>query len=79
MSKRLYHTISLTLICLLLLETGIVYAAPAAQEGEAALQACEDVKEADLQDELNRITQDVFASALAEVDLPAIVTAQWAE
>ncbi len=47
--------------------------------GAGALEACTTVDEASIQDELNRVTQAVFADALARVDIPAIVDAQWRE
>lgn len=53
-------------------------ATPAPSVVEAgSLEACSNVDEASIQDELNRVTQAVFADALARVDVPAIVDAQW--
>ena len=50
-------------------------AAPLVNAG--SLEACSSVDEASIQDELNRVTQAIFADALARVDIPAIVDAQW--
>jgi hypothetical protein len=47
-------------------------------QADQTLQECSEVDEATLQDELNRVTQAVFARTLDEVDLAAIVDAQWA-
>lgn len=53
--------------------------APAGASGSATLQACSEVDESTLLDELNRVTQGVFAGALAGIDIPAIVDDQWGE
>ncbi|MGL4649626.1 MAG: hypothetical protein ACRC1H_09490, partial [Caldilineaceae bacterium] len=47
--------------------------------GSETLQACSDVDESTLLDELNRVTQSVFAGALAQIDVPAIGDDQWGE
>lgn len=57
-------------------------AAPAATPratGSETLQACTDVDESTLLDELNRVTQSVFSSALGEIDVQAIVDDEWGE
>jgi hypothetical protein len=40
-------------------------------------QECEEVDEATLRDELNRITQEVFASGQSGLEISALVDAQW--
>lgn len=52
-------------------------ATPAPSAGSGSLEACSTVDEASIQDELNRVTQAVFADALARVDTQAIVDTQW--
>lgn len=52
----------------------------AAQENPAPLlQECAEVDEASLQDELHTLTQGVFATAVADIDLETIVRNQWDE
>jgi len=52
---------------------------PTANGGSETLRACSDVDESTLLDELNRVTQGVFASALTQIDVQAIVDDQWGE
>ncbi len=68
--------ISLLLVGTLLLETAPVYAAAPAQ-ADASLQDCSTVAEDTLQSELNVVTQQVFAGALANLDLESIVARHW--
>ena len=68
--------LSLLLVGTILFEALPAVAAPAAQSAPT-LQDCSTVSEETLQGELNGVTQQVFASALAEVDLDAAVTRFW--
>lgn len=64
------------LVLALLLEPTTLFAATPVQQS-SALQDCSAVAEDTLQGELNTVTQDVFARALATVDLESIVTRHW--
>ncbi len=73
-------------VCLLALLVALSALPAHAQETPAAtpaasstLQECSTVSEETLLDELNSVTQAVFADALARVDIQAIVDDQWAE
>jgi hypothetical protein len=46
-------------------------------QSDQTLQECTQVDEAALQDELNRVTQQIFSRALDEVDLATIVNQEW--
>lgn len=52
-----------------------VEAAPVAQS--SSLQECDVITEETLQDELNKVTQDVVATASEQLDVGRIVAAQW--
>jgi hypothetical protein len=67
---------SLLLVGTLLFEATPAFAAPPAQT-PPTLQDCSTVAEDALQGELNTVTQSVFATALANVDLDAIVARHW--
>ena len=76
--------LSLLVVGTLLLEALPAFAAPAYQAPDTppagaapSLQDCSTVSEDTLQGELNSVTQDVFATALAAVDLDAAVTRFW--
>ncbi len=77
-----YRQRSFVLLILLLLGISLnvvsVYAnAPLQTTQDDTLQQCDVVSENALQDELNRVTQQVFAKTLATVDINRIVAAQW--
>lgn len=62
----------------LLLPAAPLAAAPAGGGLHAdALQDCSDISEETLQDELNRLSQQIFASQLVQLDLTAVVARQW--
>ncbi|MBU6350318.1 MAG: hypothetical protein KGS73_09220 [Chloroflexi bacterium] len=62
----------------LLLPAAPLAAAPAREVlSEDALQNCSDLSEEVLQDALNRLSQQIFADQLAEIDLTAVVAQQW--
>ncbi len=65
-----------TLIGALVLDC-LPVAASLAVQSEQTLQQCNLVAEDALQDELNKVTQQVFAEALAKIDLNRIVETQW--
>lgn len=65
------------LTVLVILSLILVSAPVQAQSGAQTLQTCSQVDEAALQDELNTVTQAIFAQALTEIDLAAIVDAEW--
>jgi hypothetical protein len=77
--------ISVLLVATLLLESLPLVAAPAlggfpvapALQGNPTLQDCSTVAEDTLQSELNVVTQQVFAGALANVNLDTIVARHW--
>ncbi len=76
--------LSLLLVGTLLFEALPAFAAPVYQVPDtppagatATLQDCSTVAEDTLQGELNAVTQEVFATALAAVDLDAAVTRFW--
>ncbi|RIK44353.1 MAG: hypothetical protein DCC55_02615 [Chloroflexi bacterium] len=75
-----YRFWTLFIACLagVIIDCTPVYASPIGQ-GSPTLQECSQVDEAALQDELNRVTQQVFAEALVQVDLAALVKAEWQE
>ncbi len=89
--NRLHHgyrlrwikLLSLILVGTLLLEALPATAAPAAQTpptgsvSAPSLQDCSTVAEDTLQSELNVVSQQVFAGALAAVDLHAVVARHW--
>ncbi|MBX2998404.1 MAG: hypothetical protein KF893_07815 [Caldilineaceae bacterium] len=55
-------------------------AASHAQEGPIySFQECEAIEEATLRDELNRITQEIFASGREGIDVPRLVDRKWIE
>ncbi|MBW7883032.1 MAG: hypothetical protein H3C34_10415 [Caldilineaceae bacterium] len=69
-------------IALLILALGVSLApqnvaAATAGQGNGLLQDCSQVDEQVLQDELNTVAQQVFAEALAELDMDVIVARQW--
>ncbi len=79
-----YRLRSLILLLLLLLGIGlnatVIHASTPLQSAQdQTLQQCDVVSEDALQDELNRVTQQVFAQMLATVDINAIVAAKWNE
>ena len=62
----------------LLLPAAPLVAAPAREAlAEDALQNCSDLSEEALQEALNRLSQQIFADQLAEIDLTAVVAQQW--
>ena len=77
-----YNQFRLKLLSILLVlvvslnATDVQAFAPFRQTGDT-LQECDVVSEDELQAELNRVTQQVFATALDQVDITAIVDAQW--
>lgn len=73
-SDRIRWLLPCTLILALLLNSA---PPPALAQSDDTLQQCNLVAEEALQDELNQVTQQVFADALAKVDLTALVEAQW--
>lgn len=75
MTTQTNRLFSFFLVLTLLLSSVPAYAAPAGQE--PSLQDCSAVAEETLQSELNVVTQQVFAAALAAVDLDRIVDRQW--
>jgi hypothetical protein len=82
--KTSYRRKSSILLVIFVLAFGLnwadVYASVPAQTTQGqTLQQCNVVAEDTLQDELNRVTQQVFTKALATVDINAIVAAQWNE
>src|SRR6476660_7451027 len=79
-----YRFRSFMLLVILLLAIGLnaadVYAIAPLQTAQGdTLQQCDVVSEDALQDELNRVTQQVFAQTLAAVDINTIVAAKWNE
>jgi hypothetical protein len=66
-----------TLVGVLVLDCLPIWASPEAQSDQTTLQQCNLVAEDALQDELNKVTQQVFAEALAKIDLNRIVETQW--
>jgi hypothetical protein len=75
-----YRLWLLLIACLagMIIDCTPAYAHPSGQVSPT-LQECSQVDEAALQDELNRVTQQVFAQTLAQVDLAAIVDSEWHE
>jgi hypothetical protein len=71
--KQIRNGLTILVILSLILLPASVQAQPGAQ----TLQTCSQVDEAALQDELNTVTQAIFAQALTEIDLAAIVEAEW--
>lgn len=65
------------LIVGVLLVTSAPVRAEPLNQVDPTLQECSQIDEAALQDELNALAQAVFARALAEVNLAAIVDAEW--
>lgn len=65
------------LLTLLTLQPSLVYAAPTPQSDRNTLQNCDLVAEEAIQSELNSVTQEVVATAAAEIDLAQIVATQW--
>jgi hypothetical protein len=63
------------LLALLLGETPL-HAAPR-QQAQSTLATCTDVDETNLLDELNTVTQSIFADALTRIDVDAVVDRQW--
>jgi hypothetical protein len=74
--SHFYRWVLLLMVWTLLMTSAPLQAAPHYQS-DRTLTECSQVDEAALQDELNRVTQQVFAIALAQVDLAALVDAQW--
>lgn len=71
--KQIRNGLTLIVILSLILLPAPVQAQPGAQ----TLQTCSQVDEAALQDELNTVTQAIFAQALTEIDLASIVETEW--
>lgn len=71
----------LALLAALLIVAGLPAATGYAQETPPAYQfeECEAIEEATLRDELNRITQGIFASGREGIDIPALVDRKWIE
>ncbi len=61
----------------LLLTSAPAHAAPPSQQAETTLRQCNDVAEDTLLDELNTVSQQVFAAALTDIDVAGIVDDQW--
>jgi hypothetical protein len=76
--RRLRHYSLLLLVVLVVVSQPFEVQAAVRLQGQQTLQECSEVDEATLQDELNRVTQAIFARTLDEVDLSAIVDTQWA-
>lgn len=79
-----YQRQSASLLIIFLLSFGLNWtavqaSAPMQTAQGQTLQQCDVVEEDALQDELNRVTQDVFTKALATIDINAIVAAKWNE
>lgn len=74
--KKIRTLLNVALVLALLL-AGAPVQAQGLTQGDQTLQECTQVDEAALQDELNRVTQQIFSRALDEVDLGAIVTTEW--
>lgn len=73
--------LSLLLIIGLTLPAAPAMAAPVAQQQpvaqSAVLRDCSTIAETTLQDELNTVTQQIFADQVAALDLGAIITRAW--
>ena len=76
--KRILGWLNAIVVAALIVAGAPVRAEPLSQV-DPTLQECSQVDEAALQDELNTLTQAVFARALAEVDLAAMVDSEWQE
>ena len=77
---RWHHGCGLTLIIALLLAVLLPGKTARAQSGPPpsyTFQECDQVKEAQLRDELNRITQAVFAEERGGIDVAAMVARNW--
>lgn len=75
------RTLGSLLIAALLLPAAPATAAPTRQQApaaqDAALRDCSAISEETLQDELNTVTQRIFADQIAALDLDALVARQW--
>lgn len=79
--RRWLGMLSFLLIAGLLLPVAPAVAAPGEQQKpitqDAALRDCSAISEETLQDELNTVTQQIFADQIAALDLDAIIARQW--
>lgn len=75
-STSIQVVVALVVIAALLLEHLPIHAEPLPQ-GRRDLVACTTVDEAHLLDDLNTVTQTVFADSLARIDLVSVVQRQW--
>lgn len=71
----------LALLVALLIMAGLPTASGYAQQTPPTYQfeECANIEEATLRDELNRITQEIFASGRAGIDISALVNRKWIE
>ena len=67
---------TMLLVAGLVLPAEPLLAAPPVQVDDA-LQDCSTVREETLQDELNTVTQEIFAEQIAALDLESIIARQW--
>ncbi|MFN8439993.1 MAG: hypothetical protein U0175_04440 [Caldilineaceae bacterium] len=75
-----YHPVfSLLFILCLLFSALPAQGAALEQQPEETLRQCSDVSEEKLLDELNTVSQQVFADALTKIDVSGIVETQWNE
>jgi len=74
--RRLVRLLSSLVIAGLILPAVPVLAAPPAQ-GANALRDCSGVQEDTLQDELNTVSQQIFAEQIATLELDDIIARQW--
>jgi hypothetical protein len=77
-TRRLRQSLLLILLAVGLISQSAAVEARAPWQTDATLQECSQVDETALQDELNTVTQQVFAQTLDDVDLAAIVDRRWA-
>ncbi len=73
------HNVFVTLICIfsLLYSPFTALAVTQNQQPETTLRQCSDVSEDTLLNELNTVSQQVFADALTQIDVAGIVDTQW--
>lgn len=74
--RRLMRLLTILLVTGLVLPAPPLLAAPPVQAGDT-LQDCSSVREETLQDELNTVTQQIFAEQIAVLDLDGIIARQW--
>ena len=74
--RWLAQLMTILLVAGLVLPAEPLLAAPPVQVDDA-LQDCSTVREETLQDELNTVTQQIFAEQIAVLDLDSIIARQW--